>query len=101
MDFDQIKNQNYWQLQLDDVNEPDLYPMRYDVVLAYADECNVCFGSFRLHSYCVPNPSGKSASCSSMSTSSENCKEYVRKKPENCWTVLNVGEAGRTIGPIL
>ena len=34
IDFEQNKNQNYWQLLLDNVDEPDLYPMRYDAVLA-------------------------------------------------------------------
>ena len=38
INFDLFENQNYWQLQLDDVNEPDLYPMRYYAVLKYADE---------------------------------------------------------------
>ena len=38
IDFEENENRIF-QLQLDDVDEPDLYPMRYHAVLAYADEC--------------------------------------------------------------
>ena len=38
INFDPIETQNYWRLQLDDVNERDLYSMRHDAILQYADE---------------------------------------------------------------
>ena len=33
INFEQTQNQNYCQLQLYDIHEPDLYPMRYDAAL--------------------------------------------------------------------
>ena len=45
VDFRKSQNQNYWNLQLDDVDEPDLYPMRYDAVLKYADECSPSYSA--------------------------------------------------------
>ena len=93
-DFQQTQNQNYWQLQLDDVNEPDFYPMRYDDVRKYADDTCSLYSSFRLPAQLVPNPVSKTATPSS--SESENHKEYICTTPEN-WTVLKDGDDGRTI----
>ena len=48
IDFQKSQNQNYWNLQLDNVDEPDLYPMKYDAVLVYAGETCPSYSSFRL-----------------------------------------------------
>ena len=91
INFAQIENQNYWQLQLDDVDEPELYPMRYDAVVAYADESCPSYSSFRLPVELVPNPVNERAS--------QNCKEYIWTDP-TYWTVLKDGEDVRIIEPI-
>ena len=59
IDFAQKKNQNYWQLQLDDVAEPELYHMRYTDVLAYADDYSTSYRSFMLPVQFVANPVNK------------------------------------------
>ena len=56
INFEQNKN-GFFQLQLDDViNEPELYPMIYDAVFAYADECNPSYSSFRLPAQILFDP---------------------------------------------
>ena len=87
----------FQQLQLDDVDEPDLYPIRYDAVLKYADESCPSYSSLRLSAQLVSNPINETATPAS--TENESSKEYICTKPEN-WTVLNNGEEGRTIEPI-
>ena len=87
--FSKKSNQNYWQLQLDDVGEPDFYPMRYDVVRKYADKTCPSYSSFRLLAQLVPN-SGNERATMPPSTESESSKEYICTRPEN-WTVLNNG----------
>ena len=54
IDFQQSQNQNYWQLQLDNVDESDLYPMRFDAALKYADETCPSYSSFRLPAQLIP-----------------------------------------------
>ena len=68
IDFEENKNR-FFQLQLNDVNEPDLYPMRCDAALAYADERSASFDIFRLPAQLLSTPANKSA------TTAENCKE--------------------------
>ena len=97
INFEQTKNRIF-QLQLDDVDEPDLHPMRYDAVLAYADETCPSYSSFGLPAQFIPNPVNEIAT-STPRTNSENCKEYIKTNPKN-WTVLKDGKDGRTIDPI-
>ena len=89
INFQQHRNQSFL-LQLDDIDEPELYPMRYDAVVAFADECSESYSSFRLPSHLVPNPVNETA------TIHENCKEYIQTDP-TCWTVLKDGKDGRSI----
>ena len=70
----QNRNQTYWQLQLDNVDEPDLYPMRYDTVLKYADECSPSYSSFRLPAQLVPNPVNETATIPSTSETESESK---------------------------
>ena len=84
VDFQAHRNR-FFLLQLDDVDEPELYPMRYDAVLAYADECSELYDSFRLPSELVPNPVNEIAT--------QNCTEYTQTDPIS-WTVLKDGENG-------
>ena len=65
--------------------------MRYNAVLAYADECSESYDSFRLPLELVPNPVNK--------TATQNCTEYTQTDPMS-WTVLKDGEDGRPIEPI-
>ena len=81
----------------DNINSSDLYSIRYDAVLAYADETCPFYSSCRLPAQLVPNPVNETAL--PVSTESESSKEYVCTKPEN-WRVLNDGEVGRTIKPV-
>ena len=111
VNFDQIENQNYWQLQLDYVDESELYPMKYDAVLAYADESSLSYSSFRVLAQLVHNPlnlcpykaweldSDGEDGRITRSSESKNCKEYIKTKPEN-WTVLKDGKDGRIVEPI-
>ena len=90
-------------LQLDDVDEPDLYPMRYDAVLKYADECSPSYSSFRLPAQLVPNPVNETAtipSASEIETKIEpkSSKEYVCTKPTN-WSVLHDGKEVELLNP--
>ena len=96
--FQKRKNQNYWQLQLGDVDEPDLYVMRYDAVLKYADETCPSYSSFRLPAQLVPSPINETATIPAGSES-KSSTEYVCTNPVN-WTVLNDGEDDRAIEPI-
>ena len=92
INFEQSKKCCF-QLQLDDADESESYPMVYDVALVYADECRTSFTDFRLPPYLLSNPVNES------DTSTENCKrEYVSTNLES-WTVSNNAEAGRTIQP--
>ena len=91
----------FWLYQLDDPDyqdEDNLYPMRYDAVLAYADEDSLSFSSFRLPTHSLTNPSNESASAAA-TTTDHNYKEYVRTEPEN-WKLLKDGAPGRTIEPV-
>ena len=91
----------FWLFQLDDPDyqdEDNLYPMRYDAVLAYADEDSSSFSSFRFPTQSLTNPSNESASAAA-TTIGQNCKEYIRKEPEN-WKLLKDGAPGRTIEPV-
>ena len=84
INFEQTQNQNYWQLQLDDVvDELDLYPMKYYAVLKYADEsCPLYYSSFRLPAQFVPNPVNETATMPSTSeTKIESSKEYICTEP--------------------
>ena len=97
IDFQKSQNQNYWKLQLDNVDEPDLYPMRYDAVLKYANKTCLSYSSFRLPVQLVPNPINETATIPPTSESkSQSSKEYVYTEPVN-WTVLHDGEDGRII----
>ena len=82
IDFQKSQNQNYWQLQLDDVDEPDLYPMRYDAVLKYADETCPSYSSFRLPVQLDLDSVNEPAMLRSESES-KDCKEYICRKHEN------------------
>ena len=92
IDFDQIENQNYLRFQsLDNVDEPELYLMRYDAVLAYADECSSSpYSSFRLSVELVPHPVNE--------TARQNCKEYIWTKPES-WAVLKRAKMEEPLNP--
>ena len=47
INFEENRNLIF-QLQLDDVDEPDLHPMEYDAVRKYADERSPSYSSSRL-----------------------------------------------------
>ena len=72
INFEENKNRIF-QLQPDDVNEPDSCPMIYYAVLKYADETCPSYSSFRLPVQLVPNPVNETVT----SNESGNCKEYI------------------------
>ena len=66
------------------MGEMDLYPMRYDAVLKYADEACPSDSSFRLPEQLLPNPANGTATPprSAESESDRNPHEYDCTKPE-------------------
>ena len=67
-------------MQLDDVDEDELYPMTYDAVLKYANQFIGSFSSFRLQiHHPLIYPGNKLVN--------QNCKEYVRTNQES-WNLL-------------
>ena len=74
INFDQ-NDKRYFQLQLDDADEPELNSMRYDAVLICANEDSMSYISFRLPAKLFTNPVNE--------TDSQNCKEYVSTKTES------------------
>ena len=72
IDFEENKNWTI-QLQLDDVDEPELYPSRYNAVLRYADKTCPLYSGFRLPAQLVSNPVNEKAT----SSGSKNCKKYI------------------------
>ena len=64
-----IHRNRFFLLQLDDVDEPELYPMRYDAaVLDYADVCSPSYSSFRLPAELVPSSVNETATQTVRST---------------------------------
>ena len=85
------QNQRHFQLQLDNLDEPELHPIRYETILPYADKCNPFYRSFRLPPQLLSNPVNESAS-----TSCEKFKHCIRTDLTS-WAVLKDNEAERTI----
>ena len=70
--------------------------MRYDAVLAYADETYLSYSSFRLLEQLVPSPVNETAM--PPSSESKNCKGHIKTKPEN-WIVLKMVKMEEPLNP--
>ena len=84
-----LEDQNLWLLKMDDINEQELYHIRWDAVLKYVDVEAGTFAAYRLPAVPVPLPADEAEIAR---------KKYVRTTAEE-WTKID-GNNGRPVAPI-